>query len=117
MTRRVADLDTARHTDIDFGRTQIALHVESSVPATINFFGASDQGGLADIRTGPNNPDLTPGIDKELFALTTQAAGFHREGLQLIYRNPNRAISILAHLRADDATNRCQLHGTAIPAG
>src|SRR5215204_5778363 len=102
--------------DTDTATARISIHVQSSVAATINFFGSNDSGGSPSLTSGPNNPSLAAGVDKELFALISGAGGFRRIMLELTYRNPSRVITIQAHLRADDASGRCQFQGTAVPA-
>jgi hypothetical protein len=44
------------------------------------------------------------------------AMEFLRTEGRVVYRNPNRVITIDLHMIANNITHRCQVEGTAVPA-
>lgn len=101
----------------DGGPAAITLGVNSSVPATIQYFGFSVRGTTEVLRSGPPEPDLAPGVNKHLFTLIAEKGVVHLKGIQITYRNADRVISAPVRMHADGTANSCQLHGTAVAAG
>ena len=91
--------------------SRILVTLTSSVNAYVDYEGARfDNPGLTTVLSGT---DLAAGVPYSQIDLT---GGNRFEDLQIVYRNPNRTITIAVSAAAGSGLSDCPLQGTAVAA-